>query len=94
MAACCLFCVAPKSRGKAPLRVKPEKAQSEYIFSGLPPAADIRQRGWHVGSVPILLQKDFAHLGEQHSLKVGRACATLIQKSIRPDSIVARFYCP
>jgi hypothetical protein len=28
----------------------------------------------------------------QHSLKVGRACATLIQKSIRPDSIVARFY--
>jgi hypothetical protein len=40
----------------------------------------------------ILLQKDFAHLGEQHSLKVRRACATLIQKSIRPDSIVARFY--
>jgi hypothetical protein len=40
----------------------------------------------------ILLQKDFAHLGEQHSLKVGRACATLIQKSIRPDSIVAYFY--
>jgi hypothetical protein len=37
----------------------------------------------------IQLQKDFAHLGEQHSLKVGRACATLIQKSIRPDSIVA-----
>jgi hypothetical protein len=36
----------------------------------------------------ILLQKDFAHLGEQHSLKVRRACATLIQKSIRSDSIV------
>jgi hypothetical protein len=62
------------------------------MFSGLPPATDIRQRGWHVGSVPILLKKDFAHLGEQHSLKVRRACATLIQKTIRPDSIVARFY--
>jgi hypothetical protein len=33
-------------------RVKPGKAQSEYMFSGLPPAPDIRQRGWHVGSVP------------------------------------------
>jgi hypothetical protein len=40
----------------------------------------------------ILLQKDFCASGEQHSLKVRRACATLIQKSIRPDSIVARFY--
>jgi hypothetical protein len=28
------------------------KAQSEYMFSGLPPATDIRQRDWHVGSVP------------------------------------------
>jgi hypothetical protein len=49
-------------------------------------------RGWWVRVVPILLQKDFAHLGEQHSLKVRRAFATLIQKSIRSDSIVARFY--
>jgi hypothetical protein len=40
----------------------------------------------------ILLQKDFAHLGEQYWFNVRRACATLIQKSIRPDSIVARFY--
>jgi hypothetical protein len=29
------------------------KAQIEHKFSGLPPATDIRQRGWHVGSVPI-----------------------------------------
>jgi hypothetical protein len=50
-----------------------------------PPRSDMNSR-------PILLQKDFAHLGEQHSLKVRRAFATLIQKSIRPDSIVARFY--
>jgi hypothetical protein len=32
--------------------VKSGKAQIEHKFSGLPPAADIRQRGWHVGSVP------------------------------------------
>jgi hypothetical protein len=36
---------------------KSGKAQSEYMFSGLPPATDIRRRGWHVGSVPIVLQK-------------------------------------
>jgi hypothetical protein len=30
------------------------------------------------------LQKDFAHLGEQHSLKVRRACATLIQNPFVP----------
>ena len=32
--------------------VKSSKAQIEHKFSGLPPATDIRQRGWHVGSVP------------------------------------------
>ena len=32
--------------------VKTGKAQIEHKFSGLPPATDIRQRGWHVGSVP------------------------------------------
>ena len=34
-----------------PFRVKSGTAQSEYMFSGLPPATDIRRRGWHVGSV-------------------------------------------
>jgi hypothetical protein len=37
--------------------IKPGKAQIEHKFSGVPPATDIRQRDWHVGSVPILLQK-------------------------------------
>jgi len=32
--------------------VKPGKAQSEYMFSGVPPAADIGERGWHVAVVP------------------------------------------
>jgi hypothetical protein len=58
----------------------------------LPSIAVIERTFRNFAFVPILLQKDFAHLGEQHSLKVGRACATLIQKSIRPDTIVARFY--
>jgi hypothetical protein len=60
--------------------------------SALASTPDIGESDCHVSVVPILLQKDFAHLGEQHSLKVGRACATLIQRSIRPGSIVARFY--
>jgi hypothetical protein len=48
------------------------------------PIADIARCDWHGREVPILLQKDFCASGEQHSLKVRRACATLIQKSIRP----------
>jgi hypothetical protein len=43
-------CQRPKCRG--PLWVKSSKAQIEHKFSGLPPATDIRQRDWHVGSVP------------------------------------------
>jgi hypothetical protein len=39
-----------------------------------------------------LLQKDFAHPSNQHGLKIRRLRAMLIQKSIRPDSIVGRFY--
>ena len=45
--------------------VKPGKAQIEHKFSGVPPATDIRQRDWHVGSVPIVLQNDFAHPSAQ-----------------------------
>jgi hypothetical protein len=38
-----------------------------------------------------MLQKDFAHSSEQHRFKIRRQCAMLIQKSVRPDSIVAHF---
>jgi hypothetical protein len=41
--------------------IKTGKAQIEHMFSGLPPATDIRQRGWHVGSVP---QADIAPSGQ------------------------------
>ncbi len=34
------------------LEVKNSKAQEEQMFSGLPPATDIHEHGWHVGSVP------------------------------------------
>jgi hypothetical protein len=37
---------------QCPVRVKSGKAQNEHMFSGLPPATDIRQHGWHVGSGP------------------------------------------
>jgi hypothetical protein len=42
--------------------------------------------------VPMLLQKDFAHLGEQYWFNVRRVCATTIQRNPRPDSIVTNFY--
>jgi hypothetical protein len=38
--------------------------------------------------VPIVLQNDFAHPSAQDRFKIGRQRAMLIQKSIRPDSIV------
>src|SRR3954451_15699672 len=36
-----------------PQRVKTGKAQSEQMFSDLPPIADIAQRGWHGTEVPV-----------------------------------------
>jgi hypothetical protein len=36
--------------------------QSEYMFSGLPPATDIRQRGWH--SVQCQSTKSLRDSGE------------------------------
>jgi hypothetical protein len=39
-----------------------------------------------------VLQNDFAHPSAQDRFKIGRQCAMLIQKSIRPDSIVSNFY--
>jgi hypothetical protein len=50
------------------------------------------RKGRNVAFWQILLQKDFAHLREQYWFNVRRVYATPIQKSIRPDSIVARFY--
>jgi hypothetical protein len=50
-------------------------------------AAVAQVRSWQ-----ILLQKDFAHPSKQHCFNIGRLCAMLIQKSVRPDSIVAHFY--
>jgi hypothetical protein len=39
----------------------------------------------------ILLQKDLEHPSEQHWFKIRRHLATLIQESVRLDSIVAHF---
>src|SRR5216683_5112031 len=50
--------VRPKATAPHLDSTKTGKAQNEHKFSGLPPATDIRQRGWHVGSVP---QPDIHH---------------------------------
>jgi hypothetical protein len=42
---------SPPQNSFSTASVKTGKAQNEHNFSSLPPAADIRQRGWHVGSV-------------------------------------------
>jgi hypothetical protein len=45
-----------------------------------------------VGSWQILLQNYFGHPRAKDFSKIRRKCATLIQKCIRCDTIVARFY--
>jgi hypothetical protein len=43
---------APYGDGPCRLWVKTGKSRSEQMFSGLPPIADIAQRGWHGRKVP------------------------------------------
>src|SRR5215216_1689852 len=61
----------------------------------MPPLAIFRLRSDitpRFREVPIVLQNDFAPPNAQDRFKIGRQCATLIQKSIRADSIVSNFY--
>src|SRR5258708_39727637 len=41
--------------------------------------------------MPMYLTNDFAHPKYQYLFKIERLCAMLIQKFVRPDSIVAHF---
>jgi hypothetical protein len=48
----CIFYISPVYELSHSLGVITENSHYEQMFSGVPPATDIRQRGWHVGSVP------------------------------------------
>jgi len=56
------------------------------------PPASAAYRGSDLVPWQILLQKYFGHPRAKDFSKIGRQCATLIQKCIRCDTIVARFY--
>jgi hypothetical protein len=60
--------------------------QNRHVSDIQPPEANVRCWG------PIVLQNDFAHPSAQDRFKIGRQCALLIQKFMRPDSIVSNFY--
>ena len=58
-------------------------AHYEQMFSGLPPAADIRQRGWHVGSVPQPAIKTYERDGEE---VISKGCAILRVRAVEGAS--------